>query len=138
MNAWQKWLSASAKLKIATAALALSSVIYLVWALGFAAAAGAGVAVPFILFFFAIDFIAAILVFFILRLGKALGILKGFWGLITILITIINPSIDIFGIEITGLFQASGAALVWSALEAIAGFCLVTALDFRKKSKDEQ
>jgi hypothetical protein len=70
-------------------------------------------------------------VFFVLGLGKTLGILKGFWGLITILITIINPSITIFGIEITGLFQSSTVALVWSALEAVAGVCLLMAPDFK-------
>jgi hypothetical protein len=137
MNSWERWLSASAKLKTATVALAMSSLIYLFWALALAADIGADVAVPYILVFFAIDFIAAILVFFILGFGKTLGILKGFWGLVTIIITIINPSIEIFGIEITGLFQASTIALVWSALEAIAGFCLLAAPDFRKNREGD-
>jgi hypothetical protein len=132
MNPVEKWLAGSAKLKIATIALALSSVIYLVWALALASEADMEIAAPMILLFFATDFIAAVLVFFIMGFGKTLGILKGLWGLFTIIITIINPSISIFGIEISGLFQASGIALVWSVLEVIAGFCLISAPDFKK------
>jgi hypothetical protein len=133
MKALEKWLGGSLKLKIATVAMALSSLIYLVWAIGFAEDAGVDVLVPAILFFFATDFVDAVLVFFIIGIGKTLGIIKGIWGLLTILLTIIDPSIEIMGIEITGLFQASGAALVWSVLEVIAGFCLITAVEFKKK-----
>jgi hypothetical protein len=52
------------------------------------------------------------------------GILKGIWGYSPSSLPLLSPSIDIFGIEITGLFQASEVTLVWSVFEVVTGFYL--------------
>jgi hypothetical protein len=137
MSPLQKWLSGSAQLKIATVGMGLVAIIYIVWSFGFASEYGAAdIATPIILATFAVDMFIAILLFFITRFGKILTVLVGIGALITVIVTIANPDIEIMGIEVAGLFQASGVAIVWSIIEIIAAICVLSADDFKKRTAE--
>lgn len=130
MSVVQKWIGGSIKLKIATVAMVLNSLIYLIWGLGFAADLGVGFGT--VVVFFLIDLIAAVGLFLVKKWGKAITILDGLYGLITLVVSIVNPSIEIFGIELEGLFQASGVAIAWSICQVIGAIFVIIADDFKK------
>jgi hypothetical protein len=130
MSVVQKWIGGSIKLKIATVAMVLNSLIYLIWGLGFAADLGVGFGT--VVVFFLIDLIAAVGLFLVKKWGKAITILDGLYGLITLVVSILNPSIEIFGFELEGLFQASGVAIAWSICQVIGAIFVIIADDFKK------